>query len=98
MVSKLPSLQAEHAKVIMLAMADFFIEDIESWSREVYDSIRNMQFDRQAIPNRDALDKLLRYEAAIEKDLNRALNRLERLQSRRKGDPILPPVNVHLSG
>jgi hypothetical protein len=53
--------------------------------------------NRQAIPNRDALDKILRYESAIERDLNRALDRLERLQRRRKGELIPPPLNLHVT-
>jgi hypothetical protein len=39
--------------------------------------------DQQAIPNRDAVDKLIRYEAATERSLARALDRLENLQRRR---------------
>ncbi|MGB6260304.1 MAG: hypothetical protein WBG09_19315 [Candidatus Sulfotelmatobacter sp.] len=50
-----------------------------------------------AIPNSDALDKILRYETAIERSLDRALNRLERLQRRRKGEPVLPPVNLQVT-
>jgi hypothetical protein len=37
------------------------------------------------IPNRDALEKILRYETTIERSLDRALDRLERLQRRRLG-------------
>jgi len=49
------------------------------------------------IPNRDALDKLIRYETSVERSLGRAVDRLERLQRRRKGEPMPPPVNVHLT-
>lgn len=49
------------------------------------------------IPNRNALDALLRYQSGIERDLGRAVDRLERLQRRRKGEPVLPPVNVQLT-
>jgi hypothetical protein len=52
---------------------------------------------RHAIPNGDALDKILRYEAAIERQLGRTVDRLERLQRRRKGEMIPPPVSVHLT-
>jgi len=40
---------------------------------------------------------VLRCEAAIERSLNRAVDRLERLQRRRKGEPVMPPVNVRLT-
>jgi hypothetical protein len=57
----------------------------------------NVHISEHAIPKGDALDNILRYEPAIERSLDRALNRLERLQRRRKGEPVLPPVNVQLT-
>ena len=74
------------------------LRSIESWAKEQFESVLNVAFDRQAIPNRDALDRLLRYEAAIERDLGRANDRLERLQRRRKGEPVPPPGKIRLSG
>ncbi len=52
---------------------------------------------QHVIPDHDALDRILRYETAIERNLGRALDRLERLQRRRKGEPVLPPVSVRLT-
>jgi hypothetical protein len=52
---------------------------------------------RHAIPNDDALDKILRYEAAIDRQMGRSIDRLERLQRRREGEMIPPPVSVHLT-
>jgi hypothetical protein len=49
------------------------------------------------IPKGDALDKILRYDTAIDRNLGRAYDRLERLQRRRKGEPVLPPVNLQLT-
>jgi hypothetical protein len=46
------------------------------------------------IPSRHELDRLLRYEGAIERQLYRALNQLERLQRLRAGDNVPPPVEV----
>jgi hypothetical protein len=40
---------------------------------------------RHVIPNRNALDVILRYQSGIERDLGRAVDRLERLQRRRRG-------------
>jgi len=45
---------------------------------------------QNAIPNREALDRILRYETAIERQLGRAVDRLERLQRQRKGEMIPP--------
>jgi hypothetical protein len=52
---------------------------------------------QHVVPNGDALEKILRYNAAIDRSLDRALNRLDRLQRRRKGEPVLPPLDVHVS-
>jgi hypothetical protein len=52
---------------------------------------------QHVIPNGDALDKILRYETAIERQLGRTVDRLERLQRRRKGEMIPPPVSIRLT-
>ena len=43
------------------------------------------------------LDRLLRYSASLERDFDRTLVQLERLQRIRKGQPVLPPLNVKIS-
>ena len=51
----------------------------------------------QAIPDR-AVEKVIRYGNAIERQLSRAYARLDRLQSRRKGEPVHAPlVDVYLT-
>jgi len=45
----------------------------------------------EPIPSRDALDRILPYETAIERGLNRAVDRLERLQRRRKENQFSRP-------
>ena len=52
---------------------------------------------QHVIPNREALDKILRYKTTSDRSLGRALDRLERLQRRRRGDPVLSPVSVRLT-
>jgi hypothetical protein len=52
---------------------------------------------QHVIPDREGLDRILRYETAIERNLGRALDRLERLQRQRKGEPGPPSVNVRLT-
>jgi hypothetical protein len=46
------------------------------------------------IPSKHELDRLLRYEGAIERQLYKALNQLERMQRLRAGDNVPPPVEV----
>jgi hypothetical protein len=47
-----------------------------------------------SIPSKDELDRLLRYEGAIERKLYKAMNQLERLQRMRAGDNVLAPAEV----
>jgi hypothetical protein len=48
------------------------------------------------IPSKHELDRLLRYEGAIERQLYKALNQLERMQRLRAGDSVPPPLEVGL--
>ena len=50
---------------------------------------------RSSIP--EALEKFLRYESALERQLYRALHHFERIQRRRKGEMVPPPVSVDFS-
>ena len=43
------------------------------------------------------LERHVRYETAIKRDLHRSIDLLERLQRQRRGEPTLPTVNVKLS-
>ena len=42
-------------------------------------------------------DRLLRYEASIERNFDRTLTQLERVQRLRLGQPVLPKLEVHHS-
>lgn len=52
---------------------------------------------RRNVPDSSQLDRLLRYEANIERAFDRTLTQLERLQRMRLGQPVAPPINVSLS-
>src|SRR5207247_8480339 len=47
-----------------------------------------------SLPPVDAADKLLRYEAHLDRQLYRAMDQLERLQRRRRGENVPPPLNM----
>ncbi len=49
--------------------------------------------DHLLLPEKEELDKLLRYEAMISRQLNHAITELERMQARRKGEAT-PPTNI----
>ena len=53
---------------------------------------------RRTLPEGPILDRLLRYEAHLERVFDRTLSQLERLQRIRQGQPVPPPIKVQLSG
>jgi hypothetical protein len=62
-------------------------------------SRRELQNDyqRQLIRPAVEVDKIIRYANAFERQLSRSHDRLERLQRRRRGEPVPPPVSVRLT-
>ena len=44
----------------------------------------------------EGLESLMRYEANLERAFDRILNQLERLQRIRQGQPVPPPMNLHV--
>ena len=51
----------------------------------------------RVVPEESRLDRLLRYSASLERDFDRTLSQLERLQRMRKGQPVPPTLNVNVS-
>ena len=49
------------------------------------------------LPPKEEMDNLLRYETAINRQMNQAINQLERLQRRRLGDHVPAPVQVDVN-
>ena len=50
-----------------------------------------------ALPPKEALDKILRYETTNSRQLYKAMAELERCQRMRRGEPVLPAINVEIS-
>lgn len=48
------------------------------------------------ILDNDSIEKILRYETAIERSIFRALHELERAQAKRTGEKVLPPLVVDI--
>lgn len=78
--------------LIAVTIAIAFLKEL---GRRRYLNVRETAVGRHAIPNPEALDRILRYESTIERYLNRAMERLDRLQRRRRGEAIPPPLSVH---
>jgi hypothetical protein len=51
----------------------------------------------QHVPLTPQFDHLLRYEASLERNFDRTLSQLERVQRMRLGQPVLPKLEVHHS-
>ena len=49
-----------------------------------------------SLPPAVATDKILRYEAHLDRQLYRAMDQLERVQRQRRGDNVPPPLNINL--
>jgi len=43
-----------------------------------------------------SIDRILRYETMINRQLYQAINQLERLQRQRKGENVPPPLNLQV--
>ena len=52
---------------------------------------------RHGVPEPERLDRLLRYEASLERSFDRTVNQLERLQRLRLGQPVAPRIEVTVS-
>ena len=50
------------------------------------------------LPSAETLEKILRYETKLERQMFRAMNQLERLQRMRQGEAIPAPLTMEVSG
>ena len=89
--------QTARARFVALLQVRLAIESLVRWTEQQYDSVMNVAYEKQAIPNSEALDKILRYGGTVEKELNRGYERLERLQRRRKGESVPPAMNLSIN-
>ena len=83
----------------VVAMIDDYLEEIGTL-KEYAARRENLERDAEArsfsLPPADVTDKLLRYESHLERQLYRAMDQLERLQRRRRGENVPPPLTVNL--
>jgi hypothetical protein len=78
----------------MVTLGIGFLEQVAQWR---WAAVQEIAIAQHSIPNGDALDKVLRYETTIERQLGRTVDRLERLQRRRQGEITPPPVSIRLT-
>ena len=72
------------------------LEQIEAYSKQKIHNKLKLDVTKRLgnIPSKEELDRLLRYEGAIERQLYKAMNQLERLQRLRMGDHVPAPIEV----
>ncbi len=51
----------------------------------------------KSLPDALTMDRIVRYETAIERQMYRALNQFERLQRQRAGDNVPPPISIEVN-
>lgn len=90
--------QAEERSVESLVVA--VVKDLEA-ARETAE--RNAKTNREELarrrrrlllPKTEDMDKVSRYETTLERSFGKTLHELERLQARRSGAPVLPPMTL----
>ena len=95
-VEEHPTYKEARARIVPLLQSNIAILHLETYAKQRLESAQNVFYEQQAIPNGDALDKILRYAGMIDRD-PRAYDRFERLQRRRKGEPVPPSLNLNLN-
>jgi hypothetical protein len=80
--------------LLTLTRAEAFIKEVHQFRTK---NINETAVAEHVIPKGENLDRILRYETAIERNLGRSIDRLDRLQRRRKGESVPPPVSVRLT-
>jgi hypothetical protein len=95
----LEQLRARHLKEVLdyldEQIAEF--EDLMIHREEQFNTEDAMRRAVATLPSGDVLEKIVRYESALQRQLYRSMNQLERLQRRRLGENVPPPVVMDVS-
>jgi hypothetical protein len=90
---------AEEERAALVASIDHELERLrafEDYALEREKLAGDAEARSFSLPPMDATDKLLRYEAHLDRQLYRAMDQLERLQRQRRGENVPPPLNINL--
>lgn len=91
---------SEDCKNYVLERIDSEIRRLKNFQKE-YGLIERNQMEieklRQNVPDDPRAERLVRYEASLERAFDRTLTELERVQRMRKGQPIPPPLKLDIS-
>ena len=87
-------------KAEALALIDERMEEIRSMRdrcEEHEDFIKQARQATAVLPSSEVLDKIMRYETKLERQMYRAMAQLERVQRMRRGEAIPAPLSVEVS-
>ncbi len=91
--------QTDELRAVVIPLIDERLEKMKIFEKDATQR-ENLAVDAEArslsLPSEGATDKLLRYEAHLDRQLDRAMNQLERVQRRRCGENVPPPLNISL--
>ena len=73
------------------------LERMQPEAEEREKRVARARQDASRLPAEAALDKILRYEGSLERQIYRAMSQLERLQRLRRGDNVPPPMTLEVS-
>ena len=98
---RLDAAARERQKAETLTFLDRKIGGIQCWLARCADEEGYEEDARQAaavLRSGEVLDKILRYETKLERQMYRAMAQLERVQRMRRGEAIPAPLSVEVSG
>ena len=90
----------EQCRDKMLSGIDAEIRRLQDYRQEqakIESERTKLEVLRRKVPESAKLDRLLRYEASLERAFDRTLNQLERMQRLRRGQPVAPLIDVKVS-
>jgi hypothetical protein len=95
-----PEVLRKRHRVEVLKFLDSQIEGCEAKMKKIQERDDAEDAARRAavaLPSDEVVEKIMRYESALHRQLYRAMNQLERLQRRRRGDDVPAPVVVEVA-
>jgi hypothetical protein len=95
---EMPETQEARARIVSIGIRKLAIQCVQHYAKRDLSYVLDVAYGWKAIPDQAVVTKLFHYEGAVLKELDRAYDRLERLQRRRKGEPVLPPIRIVTCG
>ena len=72
------------------------LKELHDTAVEVELMKRERNLARPHVPSQEVCDHLVRYETHLSREIDRILNKHERLQRMRKGQPLPPQLDVRI--